>query len=78
MLAFLPQFVDPARGMVATQLLVLGATQKATGFGVLSVVALASGRLGAQMAGRPGIARWQARIAGAMLMALGIWLLMAR
>ena len=78
MLAFLPQFVDPARGMVATQLLVLGATQKMTGFGVLGLVALASGRAGDRMAARHGIARWQARIAGAILVALGIWLLVFR
>jgi threonine/homoserine/homoserine lactone efflux protein len=78
MLAFLPQFVDPARGAVATQLLVLGATQKATGLGVLGFVALASGRLGDRLAERPDIAHWQALIAGAILVALGVWLLIAR
>jgi threonine/homoserine/homoserine lactone efflux protein len=78
MLAFLPQFVDPARGPVALQLLVLGATQKVTGFGVLGAVALAAGRVGDRMAAKPGMARWQARIAGAILVALGIWLLASR
>jgi threonine/homoserine/homoserine lactone efflux protein len=78
MLAFLPQFVEPARGAVATQLLVLGATQKVTGFGVLGLVALASGRLGDRLAARAGIARWQARIVGAILVALGVWLLAGR
>ena len=78
MLAFLPQFVDPERGAVATQLLVLGATQKATGFGVLGLVALASGRIGDRLSARPGIARWHARIAGAILVALGLWLLVSR
>src|SRR5688572_13008807 len=57
MLAFLPQFVDPARDAVAMQLLVLGATQKATGFGVLGLVALASGRLVDRLAARPDIAQ---------------------
>jgi threonine/homoserine/homoserine lactone efflux protein len=78
MLAFLPQFVDPSQGAVATQLLVLGATQKATGFGVLGLVALASGRLGDRLAARQDIAQWQARIAGAILVALGVWLLASR
>jgi threonine/homoserine/homoserine lactone efflux protein len=78
MIAFLPQFVDPARGAVALQLLVLGATQKATGFGVLGLVALASGQIGDRLSARPGLARWQARIAGAILVALGVWLLMSR
>jgi threonine/homoserine/homoserine lactone efflux protein len=78
MLAFLPQFVDPARGAVAVQLLVLGATQKVTGFGVLGLVALASGRIGDRIAAKPELARWQARIAGAILVALGVWLLASR
>lgn len=78
MLAFLPQFVAPTQGAVATQLLVLGATQKVTGFGVLGLVALASGRLGDRLSARPGIASWQARIAGVILVALGVWLLASR
>lgn len=78
MLAFLPQFVDPARGPVALQLLVLGATQKVTGFGVLGAVALAAGRVGDRMAAKPGMARWQARTVGAILVALAIWLLASR
>ena len=78
MIAFLPQFVDPAQGAVALQLLVLGATQKVMGFGVLGMVALASGRLGDQLSARPGLARWQGRISGAILVALGVWLLASR
>jgi threonine/homoserine/homoserine lactone efflux protein len=78
MLAFLPQFVDPAQDAVATQLLVLGATQKVTGFGVLGLVALASGRLGDRLAARPAIVEWQARILGAVLVVLGAWLAISR
>jgi len=78
MLAFLPQFVDPARGAVVMQLLVLGATQKVTGFGVLGAVALAAGRVGDRVAARSGIARWQVRVAGAILVVLGAWLLVSR
>lgn len=78
MLAFLPQFVDRAQGSVAGQLLVLGATQKVTGFGVLALVALASGQLGEWLGRDPRVAPWQGRIAGAIMIALGIWLLVAR
>jgi threonine/homoserine/homoserine lactone efflux protein len=78
MLAFLPQFAEPARGDVAAQLLVLGATQKLTGFGVLALVALGAGRLGERLAQKPGAAIWQGRIAGAIMIALGAWLLVAR
>jgi threonine/homoserine/homoserine lactone efflux protein len=59
MLAFLPQFVDPERGPVAAQLLVLGATQKATGFAILGATALAAGAVGGWLARRPGWIAWQ-------------------
>jgi threonine/homoserine/homoserine lactone efflux protein len=45
-LAFLPQFVDPDRGPVATQVLVLGAVLGALGFAVDCAYALAAARLG--------------------------------
>jgi hypothetical protein len=69
------QFVDPARGTVTAQLLVLGATQKVTGFLVLGATALASGAVGGWLARRPGFAVWQERFAGAMMVALGLRLL---
>src|SRR5688572_17858081 len=47
MLAFLHQFVDPARGWpVTAQLLVLGMVQKASGFMVMATVALGAGTFG--------------------------------
>ncbi|WP_281406165.1 LysE family translocator [Methylorubrum extorquens] len=46
MLAFLPQFVDPANGWpVAVQLLILGSMQKLSGFVVLALVALGAGSI---------------------------------
>lgn len=78
MLAFLPQFVDPTKGSVAAQLLVLGATQKVTGFGVLALVALGAGQLGDWLGKKPAFARWQSRIAGAIMIGLGLWLLASR
>lgn len=75
MLALLPQFVDPARGSVTLQLLLLGATQKATGFLVLGATALASGTVGGWIARRPGLRLWQERFAGTVMIALGLRLL---
>jgi threonine/homoserine/homoserine lactone efflux protein len=77
MLAFLPQFVDPAQGSVTVQLLVLGATQKATGLAVLGATAVASGTAGSFLARRPGFVIWQQRIAGAVMIALGLRLVVA-
>jgi threonine/homoserine/homoserine lactone efflux protein len=72
MFAFLPQFVSPDRGSVAAQLLVLGLTQKATGFVVQGSVALASGGVGASLAQRPGLVAWQERFAGLVMVGLGL------
>lgn len=51
-LAFLPQFVDPARGSVAGQLLVLGTLQVLISLAVDSTSALLSGTLGTWVRGR--------------------------
>jgi threonine/homoserine/homoserine lactone efflux protein len=75
MLAFLPQFVEPARGSVTVQLLILGATQKITGFALLGAMAVASGTVAGLLSRRPGLALWQRRIAGGTMMALGLGLL---
>jgi threonine/homoserine/homoserine lactone efflux protein len=77
MLAFLPQFVEPARGSVTAQLLVLGVTQKATGFAILGATALAAGAVGDWLSRRPRLAAWQRRLSGAVLIALGVRLLFA-
>jgi threonine/homoserine/homoserine lactone efflux protein len=72
MLAFLPQFVDPASGSAGQQMLVLGAIQKATGLLVLGGTALLAGGLGDWLARRPRSMIWQRRIAGGALVALGV------
>lgn len=72
MLAFLPQFVDPASGSVGRQMLVLGAIQKTTGLFVLGTTALFAGGLGDWLSGRPGSTTWRTRIAGGALLALGV------
>ena len=76
MFAFLPQFVSSDRGSVATQLLMLGMTQKATGFIVQGSVALASGAVGGWLARRPGFLVWQERFAAVVMVGLGLRLLL--
>ena len=66
-LAFLPQFVDPARGPVATQVLVLGAILGTFGFAMDCGYALAAGA--AAQASRRLQAR--RRVTGAVYLALG-------
>ncbi|TPL76089.1 LysE family translocator [Mesorhizobium sp. B2-3-15] len=72
MIAFLPQFVDPNRGSVWFQMLMLGATQKLTGVLVLGTYAVASGVLGEWVMRRPRVRLWQQRIAGCFIVGLGI------
>ncbi|QFU15905.1 LysE family translocator [Microvirga thermotolerans] len=73
MLAFLPQFVDPANGWpVTAQLLFLGAVQKISGFFVLVGVAIGAGTIGNWLARRPGLVAWQERAAGAIMVGLGL------
>jgi len=73
MLAFLPQFVDPASGWsVTAQLLFLGAVQKLSGFVVLGGVALGTGAIGDWLSRRPGLIAWQERFAGIVMVGLGL------
>jgi threonine/homoserine/homoserine lactone efflux protein len=76
MLAFLPQFVEPARGAVAMQLMVLGMTQKVIGFAVLICTALVSGVIGQWINSHPQGIVWQGRFAGAAIIAIGVYLLL--
>jgi len=66
-LAFLPQFVDPDRGAVALQILVLGALLSALGFVVNCLCAFAAGTVGARLRHRPAL-RY---ITAAVYLALG-------
>lgn len=72
MLAFLPQFVDPASGPVTAQLLLLGGAQKACGVVVLGTVALTSSAAGAHFLRYPRLCVRQARLAGCVMLALGL------
>jgi threonine/homoserine/homoserine lactone efflux protein len=70
-LALLPQFVDPARGAVAGQTLVLGAIVAAIGVTVSSLYALAAGAAETRMRGRAGFERRQRYVTGGVYLALG-------
>lgn len=71
-LAFLPQFVDPGRGGVLAQFLVLGATMAVLDtLYELALVAVFA-RLRGRYLANPRVARWQARISGVVLIALGV------
>jgi len=70
-LAFLPQFVDPARGSAAAQVLVLGAVVATLGVCVSSLYALAAGAAGGRLRARAGFARKQRYVTGAVYLGLG-------
>ena len=71
-LAFLPQFVDPDRGAAPVQILVLGAVVAVLGITISSLYALVAGTAGRSLRERrPGFARGQRYLTGAVYLALG-------
>lgn len=70
-LAFLPQFVDPGRGQVTGQFLLLGFVFIGVAIVIDSIYALASGAIGGLLNRSPRSARGQNRIAGFTYLALG-------
>ena len=71
-LAFLPQFVQPANGSVALQLVVLGALYGALGFIATAVYATTAGRLGNLLRRRPSVLKWQGKVVGGIYCAVGL------
>jgi threonine/homoserine/homoserine lactone efflux protein len=71
-LAFLPQFVDPARGPVAIQIVVLGLIFTVIAGASDSAYALAGGAVGGWLRSRRGPREWIERASGATFIALGI------
>jgi threonine/homoserine/homoserine lactone efflux protein len=71
-LAFLPQFVDPARGSVPVQTLMLGAIFIALGLVTDSTYALVAGSAGSWMRRSSNMMRLQRWLAGSMYVALGV------
>lgn len=71
-LAFLPQFVNAKEGNVTEQILFLGVWFNTSGTIVNVLVALLFGRLARWLFRSPKFVRWQERITGLLLIALGI------
>jgi len=71
-LAFLPQFVDPSRGGVAVQTLLLGGLFVVTGICTDSLYALVAGTAGGWMRTSPRFSRAQRAVTGAVFIGLGV------
>lgn len=71
-LAFLPQFIDPARGDTLTQTLVLGAMFIGLGLCTDSLYALAAGTAGDWLKQQPAFESAQRYVAGTIFIGLGV------
>jgi threonine/homoserine/homoserine lactone efflux protein len=70
--AFLPQFIDPGRGAVSTQVVFLGGVLVLLGILSDGAYALLAGTAGRWLRGNPRFARLQRRFAGTIYLALGV------
>jgi threonine/homoserine/homoserine lactone efflux protein len=71
-LSFLPQFVDPGRGSVAGQTLLLGLLFHVTGVPVNVLVAIAGSALATWLSRHRGVERARSWISGTVLIGLGV------
>lgn len=69
-LALFPQFVDPARGSILVQSLILGATQLAVAIIGDSLFVLAAASMRRWFTARPGWGRWSKRLLAGVFAAL--------
>jgi len=76
-LAFLPQFVDPRRGAVLLQFLILGMILGTLGLICDSTIAVIAGRVRHRLDASGRFAAWRERVTGTVLVALGLRLAMA-
>ena len=74
-LAFFPQFVRPAQGHPAMQMMILGLTFVVLTMFGFGLVALGAGALNSRLAARPALSIWLHKGAGAILMLLGLRLI---
>jgi threonine/homoserine/homoserine lactone efflux protein len=77
-LAFLPQFVDPQRGAVFAQFLILGLILAALDVLYESALVLVAGTLRGWLARSQRFALWRQRLTGAVLIGLGMRLAFLR
>jgi threonine/homoserine/homoserine lactone efflux protein len=71
-LAFLPQFVDPARGSVALQVVILGITFTAVAVLSDGLYALVASSLGGRLRRSAAVRRRLDRASGAVYLGLGV------
>lgn len=71
-LAFIPQFVDPSRGAIAPQTLLLGGILVTIGVLISGSYALAAGAVGGWLRRSAGFARVQRLVAGTVYLGLGV------
>ena len=71
-LAFIPQFVDPARGPVLAQFLIFGAVLSAGGLVINGLVGVFAGGLGSRLARSPRLARALGLASGGIFAALAV------
>jgi threonine/homoserine/homoserine lactone efflux protein len=76
--SLLPQFVDPARGSVALQTLVLGVVQIGVALTVNALIVVTAGSVAGCLASRPAWLRVQRSLTGAVLAAPAVRLLFDR
>lgn len=77
-MAFLPQFVDPARGGAAWQMIALGAVVIAVALLWETMLIFGAGLLTHRLRTSPAIARWINRATGATFVGLGLRLAVER
>jgi threonine/homoserine/homoserine lactone efflux protein len=77
-LAFVPQFVDPTRGHIALQFMVLGFSSVALNTLADAVVTLAASRIRESATARPGLIRRLREVSGGAMIALGVGLALTR
>ncbi len=71
-LALIPQFIDPALGSVVAQGFQLGAIQIVVGLAVNGAIIVAAGSVAAFLQRQPSWMRWQKRVTGTLLGAIGV------
>jgi threonine/homoserine/homoserine lactone efflux protein len=71
-LAFFPQFVDPSRGSVVLQTLLLGSVFVAMGIGTDSLYGIAAARAAKALRASPHLARRRRLVTGSLYLALGV------
>lgn len=76
-LAFLPQFVDPAKGHAALQILLLGTLFNAGGTAVNAAVACSASAAARAIGNSAGFGRWLNRISALVFVGLAVRLVLA-